>query len=197
MYDEGKATSETYDPVQAEKNEKNYQERLRRNKDIRYNKKVAEVAETKQKQKDAETLEKTNKAELEKKRTTAKQTEQLEKEKEERDRAEFVGDEGAQSQKSKRLGKRTAKISEKRKRAETKKGLIGKIRARRLANKEDRISDKRDESEAFDKLTPAEKKAYKRGTLKDKEKQTGQASGRRSKADRRLAIQNAANMLAS
>ena len=100
------------------------------------------------------------------------------------------------SLKSKRLDTRTENISKKREEAEGKKGIIAKIRARRLANKEDRISDKRDESVAFDKLSAEEKKKYKRGTLKTKDKQTGEASGKRSKADRRIAIQNAANMLA-
>ena len=71
-----------------------------------------------------------------------------------------------------------------------------KLKARRLARREDRVSDKRHESEAFDKLSAEDKRKYKRGTLKTKEKQTGEASGRRSKTDRQIAIQNAANMLA-
>ena len=97
---------------------------------------------------------------------------------------------------SKRLDKRTTNIVDKKEKAEGKTGLIARMRAKRLGKKEDRVSDKRDQSEAFDKLSAEDKKKYKRGTLKTKDKQTSEAKGKRSKADRRLAIQNAANLLA-
>ena len=182
--------------VPAESSPEQISELNRRNKNIKYDKEVADVKSKKAKTDKATALDETNKATLEASRTTAEQTELLEKEKGERDRAEFEGDEGTQSQKSKRLNTKTTKVASKRVQAEGKTGLIARMRAKRLAKKEDRVSDKRDQSEAFDKLSAEDKKKYKRGTLKNKEKQTGEAKGKRSKADRRLAIQNAANLLA-